>query len=88
MSNGEERRSIEAYDFPERVVSYDADMDLMHPNRAEMVEIALEVLPFDPLADFMALDLAARGKSRPVALSISRIICKKILQYGRTGIKC
>jgi hypothetical protein len=32
--------------------------------------------------------LAARGKSRPVALSISRIICKKILQYGRTGIKC
>jgi hypothetical protein len=32
--------------------------------------------------------LAARGKSRHVALSIDKVICKKILQYGRTGIKC
>jgi len=36
----------------------------------------------------LGLGLAARGKSRPVTLSISRIIGKKILQYGRTGIKC
>jgi len=49
--------SIEAYDLPERVASYDADMDLMHPKRPEMVEIALEVLPFDPDASFTALDL-------------------------------
>jgi eukaryotic-like serine/threonine-protein kinase len=32
--------------------------------------------------------LAARGKSRHVAVSIDEVICKKILQYGRTGIKC
>jgi len=49
--------SIKAYDLPERVASYDADMELMHPNRNRMVEIALEVLPFDPGASFRALDL-------------------------------
>jgi tRNA (cmo5U34)-methyltransferase len=49
--------SISAYDLPERVASYDSDMDLMHPNRRKMVEIALELLPFKPEASFMALDL-------------------------------
>jgi tRNA (cmo5U34)-methyltransferase len=53
MSDG----SIKAYDLPERVGSYDTDMELMHPNRSKMVEIALEVLPFDPEASFTALDL-------------------------------
>ena len=40
--------SIAAYERPARVASYDADMDMMHPNRHKMVEIALEILPFDP----------------------------------------
>src|SRR5216683_2995481 len=49
--------SIEAYDIPERVASYDSDMDLMHPNRSKMVEIVLELLPFPLDAAFTALDL-------------------------------
>jgi hypothetical protein len=36
----------------------------------------------------LARGLAARGKSRHVTVSIDGVICKKILQYGRTGIKC
>jgi len=50
-------RSISAYDDDARVARYDADMDLMHPNRHKMVEIALEVLPFDRAAGISALDL-------------------------------
>jgi tRNA (cmo5U34)-methyltransferase len=57
MNDNTAASSISAYDLPERVASYDADMDLMHPKRPKMVEIALEVLPFDPDASFMALDL-------------------------------
>src|SRR5215469_4254561 len=49
--------SIAAYDLRERVASYDADMDLMHPNRHKMLEIVLEVLPFSADAHFTALDL-------------------------------
>jgi ubiquinone/menaquinone biosynthesis C-methylase UbiE len=51
------RRSIDAYDLPERVAAYDAGMDLMHPNRSKMVDIALEALPFEPQAVLKALDL-------------------------------
>ncbi|MHC4149214.1 MAG: class I SAM-dependent methyltransferase [Planctomycetota bacterium] len=51
--------SITAYDLPERVASYDADMEIMHPNRAKMVEIALQVLPFAPDSTVSALDLGA-----------------------------
>jgi tRNA (cmo5U34)-methyltransferase len=36
--------SIRAYDLPSRVVNYDADMDLMHPNRHRMAEIIESVL--------------------------------------------
>ena len=50
-------RSIKAYDIPERVTSYDADMDLMHPNRRKMLEIILEVLPIPADSTFVALDL-------------------------------
>ena len=57
MPNNAKTGSIKAYDLPERVVSYDADMELMHPNRSKMVDIALEVFPFDPQAHFTALDL-------------------------------
>ncbi len=49
--------SIEAYDWPERVASYDADMALMHPNRAKMVDIALQVLHFPENTPVRALDL-------------------------------
>jgi 16S rRNA C1402 N4-methylase RsmH len=49
--------SIAGYDIPERVASYDADMDLMHPNRQKMLQIVLELLPFSPDASFTALDL-------------------------------
>lgn len=52
-----ESDSINAYDLPDRVASYDADMELMHPNRAKMVEIALEVLPFESDSPVTALDL-------------------------------
>ena len=49
--------SIAAYELPARVASYDADMDVMHPNRHKMVGVALEILPFEPLATITALDL-------------------------------
>jgi ubiquinone/menaquinone biosynthesis C-methylase UbiE len=50
-------RGISAYDLPERVAAYDADMDLMHPNRARMVDVALDVLPFPWTARLRAVDL-------------------------------
>lgn len=49
--------SIAAYDLPERVARYDADMEVMHPNRSAMVEAALELLPFAPEEPLRALDL-------------------------------
>jgi trans-aconitate 2-methyltransferase len=49
--------SIAAYERPARVASYDADMDVMHPNRHKMVDIALEILPFEPQSPITALDL-------------------------------
>jgi len=50
-------RSIEAYDAPQVVASYDADMEVMHPNRSKMVQVALEVPPFIPGATLRAMDL-------------------------------
>jgi tRNA (cmo5U34)-methyltransferase len=50
-------RSIAAYDVAQRVKTYDADMELMHPNRSKMVQIALEVLPFPKTAALRAIDL-------------------------------
>jgi tRNA (cmo5U34)-methyltransferase len=49
--------SIAAYELPARVASYDADMDIMHPNRHKMVSVALETLPFNPASTITALDL-------------------------------
>ena len=49
--------SIEAYDPPERVRRYDADMDIMHPLRHKMIEIALDILPFPPEQTLKVLDL-------------------------------
>lgn len=50
-------RSIAAYDLSHRVKTYDADMDLMHPNRSKMVDVALEVLPFPRTTALRAIDL-------------------------------
>ncbi len=50
-------KSIEAYEASERVSSYDAEMEIMHPNRAKMVEVALEILPFDANERLTAVDL-------------------------------
>lgn len=57
MEHSSTHESIQAYDIPERVARYDSDMDLMHPNRSEMAEILLGVLPFPQDATFTALDL-------------------------------
>ena len=50
-------QSIAAYAVWQRVKTYDADMELMHPNRSKMVQIALEVLPFSKTAALRAIDL-------------------------------
>src|SRR5215831_8055728 len=51
------QQSIAAYDVSRRVKTYDADMELMHPNRSKMVQIAIEVLPFSNTAALRAIDL-------------------------------
>jgi trans-aconitate methyltransferase len=50
-------RSIAAYDVSQRVKTYDADMELMHPNRSKMVQVAIEVLPFSTTATLRPIDL-------------------------------
>jgi len=50
-------QSVSAYELPKRLASYDADMQLMHPNRVKMVDVALDLLPFAPDASIRALDL-------------------------------
>lgn len=50
-------QSIVAYDVSQRVKTYDADMELMHPNRSKMVQVAIEVLPFPKTAALRAIDL-------------------------------
>jgi ubiquinone/menaquinone biosynthesis C-methylase UbiE len=50
-------KSIAAYDVSQRVKTYDADMELMHPNRSKMVQIVLEILPFPKTAALRAIDL-------------------------------
>lgn len=50
-------KSIAAYDDLGRVASYDADMDIMHPNRHRMVEVIVEVLAAGESAPAWVLDL-------------------------------
>src|SRR5437764_5044557 len=50
-------RSIAAHDVSQRVKTYDADMELMHPNRSKMIQVAIEVLPFPRTAALRAIDL-------------------------------
>ena len=49
--------SIMAYELPDRVRRYDNDMDIMHPLRRKMIEMALEILPFGRQSKLRALDL-------------------------------
>ncbi len=51
--------SLKAYDVPERVKTYDIDMDVMHPLRHKMIEIILDILPFDQDAALNVMDLGA-----------------------------
>jgi tRNA (cmo5U34)-methyltransferase len=53
------QENVAAYDVPQRVASYDADMEIMHPNRAKMAQVALQVLPFSPERPLRALDLGS-----------------------------
>ncbi len=53
------RNSVSSYNVPDRIAVYDAEMDIMHPNRAKMIDIALEIMPFDKESDFSALELGA-----------------------------
>jgi tRNA (cmo5U34)-methyltransferase len=50
-------QSIAAYDVSQRVKTYDADMELMHPNRSKMIQVAIEVLPFPRTAALRVIDL-------------------------------
>ncbi len=52
-------QSIDAYQTPERLDSYDADMDVMHPNRVRMADVVLEFLPSQPDEALKALDLGS-----------------------------
>lgn len=49
--------SIRAYDLPDRVASYDADMDLMHPNRHKMVKVITSVLSVSDSLPTRAVDI-------------------------------
>ncbi|NPV46529.1 MAG: class I SAM-dependent methyltransferase [Armatimonadetes bacterium] len=91
-----EQTHLGAYDLPERVASYDADMAIMHPNRAKMVEVALEVLPFAPETPLRALDLGVGtgyfthcllqhfGASQVVAVDVARAMLE--MAQARLGL--
>jgi tRNA (cmo5U34)-methyltransferase len=49
--------SILAYDLPGRVANYDADMDLMHPNRHKMAETIENVLAVSGPPPRMVIDI-------------------------------
>ncbi len=50
-------RSINAYNSHSRVISYDDNMNKMHPNRVKMMGIALEFLPYEVDSTLKAIDL-------------------------------
>ncbi len=52
-------KSIDAYDVAERVAAYDYSMDIMHPNRHKMADVALEVLPVSRSAELRILDIGS-----------------------------
>ncbi len=70
--------SITAYDLPARVVSYDADMEVMHPNRSKMIEIALEIPPEDPESRITALELGC-GTGFFTKAFLERYPCSRVI---------
>jgi len=66
------RQTIAAYSVPDRVAAYEADMELMHPNRSKMVDIALDMLPFQPTAGINAMDLGSPRHSLGIWKSPAR----------------
>lgn len=50
-------KGIHAYETSERIAAYDAEMEIMHPNRAKMVAVGLEILPLLPESSLTAVDL-------------------------------
>ena len=49
--------SVQAYETSARVAAYDADMDLMHPNRHKMVEVIMAVLSASTPEPQLVVDL-------------------------------
>ena len=49
--------SIRAYDLPSRVASYDADMEIMHPNRHKMAEMIESVLAVSGVPPRLVIDI-------------------------------
>lgn len=49
--------SVQAYETSARVAAYDADMDLMHPNRHKMAEVVMAVLSASPREPQLVVDL-------------------------------
>ncbi|HKS05841.1 MAG TPA: methyltransferase domain-containing protein [Gemmatimonadaceae bacterium] len=84
-----------AYDLRERVASYDANMEIMHPNRAKMVEIALDALPMPRDAGLRALDLGVGTgyftqeflRRFPNARVLALDAAPTILELGRTRLE-
>ena len=52
-----ESSSVQAYETSARVAAYDADMDLMHPNRHKMVEVMMAVLAASTPEPQLVVDL-------------------------------
>jgi SAM-dependent methyltransferase len=63
--------SIRAYDLAERVASYDADMDLLHPNRHKMVEVVLDILAAAAPEPKLILDLGTG-----TGFLLDRLLCR------------
>ena len=50
-------KTLDAYESDFRLGAYDADMDVMHPKRHEMIRVIRELLPFDKADKIWVLDL-------------------------------
>jgi tRNA (cmo5U34)-methyltransferase len=55
MSNT--KQSVSMYEIEQRIKKYDSDMDVMHPNRSKMVEVALNFLQYGKNEEIKAIDL-------------------------------
>lgn len=72
--------SVAAYDIPERVASYDADMDLMHPYRHKML-VSMELFAVPPVVTNASTPNLPLANSSPISkpvITISRSRSRKI----------